>query len=92
MAPEIEAGVDHYTAADIWALGQISYQLLCCNGEVKYLVNESGETWGTHIDPTIKELIVSMTQTFPDKRPNINEVLEHSWFAAVDAEEEKKVE
>jgi serine/threonine protein kinase len=30
FAPEIESGQAHDTAADIWALGQVCYQLLCC--------------------------------------------------------------
>ena len=30
FAPEIEKGQAHDTAADIWALGQVCYQLLCC--------------------------------------------------------------
>lgn len=29
FAPEIESGQAHDTAADIWALGQVCYQLLC---------------------------------------------------------------
>lgn len=30
LAPEIQSGKNHDMAADIWALGQIAYQLLCC--------------------------------------------------------------
>ena len=30
LAPEIQAGQPHDMAVDVWALGQIGYQLLCC--------------------------------------------------------------
>ena len=30
FAPEIEQAQAHDTAADIWSLGQVCYQLLCC--------------------------------------------------------------
>ena len=30
MAPEIVEGDAHDIAVDIWSLGQIAYQLLCC--------------------------------------------------------------
>ena len=30
MAPEIVEGIAHDIAVDIWSLGQIAYQLLCC--------------------------------------------------------------
>ena len=88
MAPEIEAGELHDMAADIWALGQIAYQLLCCKGKVEYLVAESEAVWGEHLDPLNRELIFVMTGRDPDKRPNINQVLEHPWFSTGIQEEE----
>ena len=30
VAPEIKTGEPHDLAVDVWALGQIAYQLLCC--------------------------------------------------------------
>ena len=30
MAPEVRAGESHDIAVDVWALGQMAYQLLCC--------------------------------------------------------------
>ena len=30
VAPEIKIGEPHDLAVDVWALGQIAYQLLCC--------------------------------------------------------------
>ena len=29
LAPEIEAGEPHDQSADVWALGQIAYKLIC---------------------------------------------------------------
>lgn len=37
LAPEIEGGLAHDMAVDIWALGQIGFQLLCCPSEVSTL-------------------------------------------------------
>lgn len=43
FAPEIEQGQAHDTAADIWALGQVCYQLLCCIDRDVNLQLPSGE-------------------------------------------------
>ena len=37
LAPEILAGQPHDMAVDIWALGQIAYQLLCCPSQQQIL-------------------------------------------------------
>lgn len=33
MAPEVKAGRGHDMSVDVWALGQMAYQLLCCPTE-----------------------------------------------------------
>ena len=40
LAPELESGQTSDMAADVWALGQIAFQLLCCPKKEKLLACE----------------------------------------------------
>ena len=53
VAPEITTGEAHDLAVDVWALGQIAYQLLCCPGSENILTcqtidNTTGEAIPRH--------------------------------------------
>ena len=77
MAPEIEAGSPHDMAADIWSLGQIAFQLLCCAKEPvrlsDTLLSSQSETtsrWN-QLDGDVKDLITCMVDSNPEARPSI---------------------
>ena len=43
LAPEIQSAQPHDMAVDVWALGQIAYQLLCCPSQEDILTCPGAE-------------------------------------------------
>ena len=78
MAPEIEAGEECETAADIWSLGQIAFQLInTIEQDAFILENERHleKLWRNGVHPDLKSLIFKMVRREPTERPTINQVL-----------------
>ena len=52
FAPEIEQAQAHDTAADIWSLGQVCYQLLCCISQDQ-IIRLSTEAEGLSVEEQV---------------------------------------
>jgi len=93
MAPEVEEGKPYGVASDMYGFGVIMYIMLCGYPpfEPENGINElefPEEEWAT-ISPTIKELITSLLDHDPNKRPTAQEVLKNAWM---NGETQSKIE
>lgn len=88
MAPEIMQSKKYTEAVDIWALGVITYIILC--GYMPFDDSHGRATkWRTDFPPAewddisgeAKSLIETLLCVKPDKRPSAQEILEHDWFS-----------
>ena len=73
-------------AADVWALGQVIYQLLCCPSQPTYLTiqaDDQGQVvsaegnfyWENQLEQEWKALIINMVLPYPELRPTTESVL-----------------
>jgi hypothetical protein len=82
-APEKNPDGISYDAyrADIYQLGKMLHELHCmlrpptCNGEINL-----PDMFGYKLSPLLTDLIKSMLQTDPSKRPTLEEIMLHPWF------------
>ena len=82
MAPEIEANEYHDLSADVWSLGQIAFQLLCCANEPCILSEDFSdvpqnvrEVWQHEVNSKVRRLVEKMTREDPSERPDLSEIL-----------------
>ena len=83
MAPEIEAGLPHDASADVWSLGQLTYQLLSRQPKYKkpgYFVEEKPVHWLDQVNDDVINLVQSMVKPNPEDRPKMVDVLSHPWI------------
>jgi calcium/calmodulin-dependent protein kinase I len=92
VAPEVLKRTGHGKPVDVWAMGVITYVLLCGYtpfwGETQtdlfdaILNNEyefEEEYWG-HVSDQAKEFIRYLLEADPHKRPTASEVMKHEWL------------
>lgn len=98
MAPEIMQSKKYTEAVDIWALGVITYIILC--GYMPFDDTHGRATkWRTDFPPAewdsiskeAKNLIESLLCVDPDKRPTSEDILEHEWFSMWNEKEDKQL-
>ncbi|KYQ90116.1 putative protein serine/threonine kinase [Tieghemostelium lacteum] len=91
IAPEIlDNGNGHSYEVDIWSIGIILYTLLIGKPpfetpDVKNTYQRIRKNQYTFppepiISPSAKSLIISILNPVPEKRPNLNQILEHDFF------------
>jgi len=93
MAPEVEEGKPYGVSSDMYGLGVIMYIMLCGyppfepeNGIVDLEFPE--EEWAT-ISPSVKDLITTLLEHDPNKRPTAKEVLNNPWIRGESALKEE---
>jgi serine/threonine protein kinase len=93
MAPEVEAGQPYGVSSDMYGLGVIMYIMLCGyppfepeNGIVDLEFPE--EEW-SDISPVVKDLITTLLEHEPSKRPTAQEVLKNPWIRGETAHKEE---
>jgi calcium-dependent protein kinase len=92
LAPEIVTKREYSPSVDVWALGVISYILLCgyppfYSEDTKTLYKQiaagayefHADSWD-QISPSAKELIRSMLTVDPTRRITLPEVMKHPWI------------
>ena len=96
MAPEIMLSKKYTEAVDMWALGVITYIILC--GYMPFDDSHGRTTkWKTDFPPAewdeisseAKHLIESLLAVDPNKRPTADKCLEHKWFSLWDDGEDE---
>ncbi len=103
-APEILSRQGHGAPADLWSLGILVYEMLCyetpfkSNGDDSWALYRSTVSgrfhMPRHLSPGCTQLINSLLQPDPHKRPTARELMKHPWFQDVDwhAMERKQVQ
>ena len=83
LAPEIKEGGPHNTSADIWALGQVLYQMLSvpADSSERILTQNEEARWLEGVNENVKELAAAMTDANHRKRPSAQQVLSHPWIS-----------
>ena len=88
MAPEIMQSKKYTEAVDMWALGVITYIILC--GYMPFDDSHGRTTkWKTDFPPAewdsiskqAKQLIESLLEVDPERRPSAQQCLDHQWFS-----------
>jgi serine/threonine protein kinase len=102
MSPEMLEGEPHGFATDIWSLGCVFYEMLS-RGKPAFAAPSYPAvvyriTQGTFdpLSPTsvaleVRNLILSMLQRDPQKRPSIADVLQTPWLAAYGASPQREM-
>ncbi|KAL5639984.1 hypothetical protein ACGC1H_006525 [Rhizoctonia solani] len=94
MAPEIFKKAGHHKPVDIWAMGVITYFLLCGytpfdrdtqQQEMEAIIRgdyrfEPAEYWA-NVSETAKDFVRYCLTIDPNKRPTAAQALEHKWLA-----------
>jgi serine/threonine protein kinase len=94
MAPEIFKKAGHHKPVDIWAMGVITYFLLCGytpfdrdnqQQEMEAIIRgdykfEPAEYWA-NVSPTAKDFVRYCLTIDPTKRPTATQALQHKWLA-----------
>ncbi|KAG8925189.1 hypothetical protein FRC02_009866 [Tulasnella sp. 418] len=97
MAPEIFLKTGHHKPVDIWAMGVITYFLLCGytpfdrntpREEMHAIINgdyrfEPEEYWANVTD-TAKDFVRYCLTINPEERPTAQQALEHRWLASAE--------
>ncbi|CAE6537476.1 unnamed protein product [Rhizoctonia solani] len=97
MAPEIFKKAGHHKPVDIWAMGVITYFLLCGytpfdrdtqQQEMEAIIRgdyrfEPAEYWA-NVSETAKDFVRYCLTVDPNKRPTAAQALEHKWLADTD--------
>ncbi|PCH37391.1 Pkinase-domain-containing protein [Wolfiporia cocos MD-104 SS10] len=95
MAPEIFKKTGHGKPVDVWAMGVITYFLLCGytpfdrdtqQEEMEAIMAgdykfEPEEYWA-NVSPTAREFVSECLTIDPDARPTAEEALQHRWLAS----------
>ncbi|KAF8510171.1 Pkinase-domain-containing protein [Gautieria morchelliformis] len=95
MAPEIFKKLGHSKPVDIWAIGVITYFLLCGytpfdrdsqQEEMQAIINrdfkfEPAEYWA-NVSDTARDFVNACLTVDPTSRPTAAEALEHKWLAS----------
>lgn len=84
LAPEIQTGQAHGKSADIWALGQILYQMLSeptdtCN---RILQPNEDAMWLVTVNDSVKDLAAAMTHSDSEMRLSAEKVLLDPWISS----------
>ncbi|KAG8738523.1 hypothetical protein FRC11_001354, partial [Ceratobasidium sp. 423] len=97
MAPEIFKKAGHHKPVDVWAMGVITYFLLCGytpfdrdsqQQEMEAIIRgdyrfEPAEYWA-NVSETAKDFVRYCLTIDPNKRPTAAQALEHKWLADAD--------
>ncbi|CAG8801087.1 18458_t:CDS:2, partial [Dentiscutata erythropus] len=91
-APEVLKELDHGKPVDMWAIGVITYFLLCGNipfgdGELMAIIQadyrfEPQECW-ERISERAKDFISKLLNVDPDSRFTAHQALNHSWLCLI---------
>ncbi|TIB72225.1 Pkinase-domain-containing protein [Wallemia mellicola] len=91
-APEILNSQAHSKPVDIWAIGVVTYVLLCGyspfrSEELKELIEETNrgkiefhDRYWSKVSDHAKDFVKALLQPDPSKRPTAAELLNHQWF------------
>ena len=84
LAPEIENGEAHNYKADIWALGQLAYQIMSVQSEASKPVRDvlaQDALWLDGVPEDFKVLVAVMVGEKPSARPSAAQLLDHHLLA-----------
>jgi serine/threonine protein kinase len=91
ISPEMLRGNGYDGRADVWGLGILMYEMVC--GRTPWRGNleqvsagvQSGQlAWPRHVgSPSFRDLVSSLLQVDPDKRPSLPQVMQHPWFGGL---------
>ena len=87
MPPEILMKIPHNEKVDIWCIGVLMFEMLTgylpFGGNMNTIedkINSVNISWPRDIDPMAKNLISTILQKEPNKRPSIRQILNHPFF------------
>jgi len=91
IAPEILKRCPYNEKADIWSLGILLYEMIhgytpfkgTTDYDIYRNILENKPTFSAEIKEDLKSLIKSMLNANPEKRPTVEQILEHAWIQRV---------
>ncbi|KAI0827178.1 kinase-like domain-containing protein [Trametes gibbosa] len=96
MAPEVGAGAPYSYPADVWSLGMVCFEIL--NRRLPFGIDGRDQDPGRlfarirhgvvevneDVDVDAHDLLYMMLEKEPSRRPSLEQIKEHPWFASID--------